>query len=228
MGKFTIDFGKSNGMIRINMKTIKRPNSLTKITILIAIFLAVITYLFYHYNQYGTFHIQNTQSDNLSVFVDNQEKKINEDLIFKTKKGEHSIILSQNNFWPWTKTITIEPKSQTEINPFFVPQNTSGMIIGDADPEYYSILSLFNKNLINSEIINKINNPTLTEKITALDYYKDRDDIVVMAIEEGVYAMEITQENLQPIYKGSNPKFVKNNNDTLYILDNNSLMIVNY
>ncbi|MFH0845778.1 MAG: PEGA domain-containing protein [Patescibacteria group bacterium] len=210
------------------MKTNKKSNSLTKITILIAIILMVVAYFFYNNNQYGNLQIQSPTTNNLSIFVDNQEKKLNESLNLKLKKGEHSIILSQQGYWPWTKTINIVAKEQTEINPFFIPQNASGFLIGKEDPEYYDILKLFRQTNKNPKALVKITNPTLLEKIKAIDFYKDREDVVIISVEEGVYALETTQENLQPIYKGINPLFVKKDDSTLYILDNNSLMLVAY
>lgn len=210
------------------MKITQKPNSLSKITILIAIILIATAYLFYNNNQYGELKIEDADIDKLSMFIDNETKKIPHDLDFKIKQGKHSIILHQEGFWPWNKDLEIKAKEQIVIRPFFVPQNTSGILIGSEDSEYFSIKKLFKEKLINEEILNQINNSILKEKIKALDYYKNRNDVIVIAVEEGIYALEITQENLQPIYKGVNPIFVKKDNDTIYILDNNNLMLVNY
>lgn len=190
----------------------------------------------YNFKQYGFLQINNID-ENISIFIDNNEKE--SDFNFKLRKGEHNIILSKEGYWPWAKDINIIKKENIEITPFFVPQNSSGVLIGENDSEYYKLLSLFNKNLISTEVFEKITNSVIKTQIKAIDFYKDRTDVVLVAVNEGVYALEINEQNinqidnsinqnLQPIYKGNDPLFVKNDNNSLYILDNNNLMMVNY
>ena len=201
---------------------------------LLAAILLFMIGLFYRQNQYGNLQI-NTLDENLSIFIDNKKEKSEQDINpnFKLKSGEHSIIISKDNFWPWIKNIEIERKKAVEINPFFVPQNTRGLLIGEIDSEYASIMSQFEKNLILTEAFDKIinDNSELKSKITAIDFYKNRKDVVLIAMPDGIYALEIENENiqnLQPIYKGKNPVFAKKDNNSIYILDNGNLMLVNY
>jgi len=190
-------------------------------------------FLFQNNNQYGTLLIKTSESD-LSIFVDNQEiiplQKTNP--VFKLKKGEHSVIISKIGHWPWAKNIEIIRKEEVGLKPFFVPQNTSGFLIGESDIEYASILTLFQENLILPEVFGQLTaNANLKSKITALDFYKDRADVVIFSAENGVFVLEMEEDNiqnLQPLYSGNNPVFVKKDNDAIYILDGNNLLLVNY
>jgi hypothetical protein len=60
------------------------------------------------------------------------------------------------------------------------------------------------------------------------DFYPKRKDIVIVAVQNGVYALEIDGRGgrlLQPIYKGKDPIFTTYKNDnSIYILDEDNLM----
>lgn len=60
------------------------------------------------------------------------------------------------------------------------------------------------------------------------DFYPKRKDIVIAAVQNGVYAIEIDGRGgrlLQPIYKGKDPIFTTYKNDnSIYILDENNLI----
>ncbi|MFH1402390.1 MAG: PEGA domain-containing protein [Patescibacteria group bacterium] len=215
-------------------KVKKQKNSLIYYTTLLIAVLLGIIYLFYNNNQYGFLQISSLD-ENIAIFIDNKkaisERDINPN--FKLKNGEHTIIVSKENFWPWTQTIKIKRKETVATTPFFVPQNTSGVLIGASDPEYANILSLFQKNIISQKAFEKIadKNLELKSKIKALDFYKNRIDVIIVAVATEVFALEIEGEdvqNLQPVYTGKNPVFVKKDNNSIYILDDNNLMLVNY
>lgn len=199
--------------------------------------LAFSIFLFYRENNKGTLQI-NTIGENINIFIDNEDRGLfditKESKIIKISQGKHSIILSKENYWPWTTELDIKRKQILEIKPFFVPQNTSGFIIPETDPEYYDILSLFNtkthidweKNKNTPEII-----LNFEEEIRSSDFYKNRDDVIIVAVLNGVFALEINSDstpNFQPIYKGQQPTFVKKDDKILYIKDINLLMEVAY
>lgn len=216
------------------MKTHKEKQYFYTYALGLIVILLLLLGLFYRHNQYGDLQI-NSLDDNLSIFIDNKKiaSKQDIDLSFKLKNGEHNIVISKENFWPWIKNIEIKRKTLNEINPFFIPQNTSGFLIGESDLEYANILSRFEKNLISAEALNKITNANLElkSKIKAIDFYKNRKDVVLVALPDGIYALETESKNIQnfqPIYKGQNPLFVKKDDSVIYILDNNNLMLVNY
>ena len=215
----------------------KKGNSNIYAIILITI-LAISLFLFYSEKTKGYFKINSSQNETINIFVDNKDLGISEinkaGKIIKTKEGTHSVILSRKGYWPWATKINIIKQQTLDIFPFFVPQNSSGFIIKNGDPEYNKILSMFrNKTHINWEI-NK-NTPQIIknfkEEIRASDFYKNRNDVIIVAVQNGIYALEINSDsipNFQPIYKGTKPTFVKKDNNTLYIKDGDVLMEVNY
>ena len=67
---------------------------------------------------------------------------------------------------------------------------------------------------------------TLKSPIRNLDFYKDRNDVVIFAAEEGILALELDKtkvQNLQPIYKGNEPMFYKNSDQALFVKDGQAL-----
>ena len=68
------------------------------------------------------------------------------------------------------------------------------------------------------------------EEIRNLDFYKDRNDVLLMSAQNGVFAIEIDRrgftQNFQPVYKGTQePRFIVKDNE-LYVLDGELLFIV--
>jgi hypothetical protein len=61
-----------------------------------------------------------------------------------------------------------------------------------------------------------------------VEFYPKRKDIVIVAVQNGVYAIEIDGRGgrlLQPIYKGKNPIFITYKNDnSIYILEEDNLI----
>ncbi len=65
-----------------------------------------------------------------------------------------------------------------------------------------------------------------TGPIKSFDFYPKREDVVLMALSNGVFAIEIDvrkNQNFQPIYKGVDPYFIINNS-VLYIKDNEDIL----
>lgn len=62
--------------------------------------------------------------------------------------------------------------------------------------------------------------------IENLDFYKDREDIIIFAAGNGVFAIELDPrgtKNFQPIFTGTHPRFHKPKQSSLYILDGTNL-----
>lgn len=77
-----------------------------------------------------------------------------------------------------------------------------------------------------SEVLNS------TEPIRNLDFYKDYDDILIVAFLNGIFVIEIDKrgvtQNFQPIYQGTaNPRFVKVDKNTIQVIDGSSVFIIN-
>ncbi len=65
--------------------------------------------------------------------------------------------------------------------------------------------------------------------IKDVDFYPGREDAVLIAVQNGIYVIEIDArkyQNFQPVYKGVDPYFVLSGN-TLYIKDNNNFFKIN-
>lgn len=194
-------------------------------------------FLFYKENNKGILQIEVLKED-VKIFINEEDKgmlNIKENNSFlKISQGNHTIILSKDGFWPWVTDVNIIRKQTLKIYPFFIPQNTGGFIISETDPEYQNILSLFNtktridwkKNENTPEMI-----LNFEKEIRASDFYKNRDGVIIIAIQNGIFALEINSgsiPNFQPIYKGVEPTFVKKDNDSLYVKDGKILMEVVY
>lgn len=66
------------------------------------------------------------------------------------------------------------------------------------------------------------------EQIKSLDFYRSRRDLVILAVKNSVFVLEIdgrSTRNFQPIYKGNNPYFARIDS-AIYILDNGNLLEV--
>ncbi|MEK7081447.1 MAG: PEGA domain-containing protein [Patescibacteria group bacterium] len=62
--------------------------------------------------------------------------------------------------------------------------------------------------------------------VRSLDFYPGRDDVVVIAVENGIFAIEIDSrktQNFQPIYKGVDPYFIIDGN-TFYVKDKDAII----
>jgi len=69
-------------------------------------------------------------------------------------------------------------------------------------------------------------------KIRNIDFFPGRKDLIVIAVSNAVYALEIDgrgQRMLQPVYKGKNPNFaVVNRENNIWILDDGVLIKINF
>ncbi|MCK5286095.1 MAG: hypothetical protein KAJ58_02630 [Candidatus Pacebacteria bacterium] len=214
------------------MQKYKKDNKQLLFMGVLILILGALLYSNYNKKQNGFLQI-NSLDETLVIYIDNNEETSKNDINpeFKIKKGIHSVIVYKEGHWPWTKEVEILGEETLEINPFFISQNTSGFIIEKADSEYWNILAMFRKNLISEEALNTISSIEIKDQITAIDFYKNREDVVLMALTDGIYALGVdykTEQNLQPIYKGKSPSFVKKDDNNIYILDNNNLMEVSY
>ncbi len=193
-----------------------------------------------------------------SVFIDQSQKiqttKENEVVEIKLSPKSHNIIVSHDGYFPWTKTFSLPSAGNVTLSPLFVSQNTSGLMIGQSDPEYWKIKSGILSDVLPSKTHPRISadkstilwvedNAMLTQVangsphtvlqpdtvIKNVDFYKDRSDAVIFSTFNAVYVIEVDTEgtqNFMPIYKGADPSFIKSDNNSIYIEDENSLMQV--
>jgi len=193
-----------------------------------------------------------------SIFVGDIKKftttKESEDIEIKLSPKEHSVIISRQGYFPWTKKIKIPSGEKVEINPIFVPIYTSGQVITVQDPEYYKIRREIIIDKLpekNSQKISKDNSVSIwldddnsimastTDKqikvvqpdtaIKNIEFYKDRADAIIFSTNTGIYVIEIDEkgkQNFMPIYKGNDPYFIKGGDDYIHILDRDNLLLV--
>ncbi len=69
------------------------------------------------------------------------------------------------------------------------------------------------------------------QPIRNLDFYKDHEEILLVAFSNGVFALEIDKrggtQNFQPIYKGAEqPRFVKTDTNTIIVADGSALFVI--
>jgi len=67
------------------------------------------------------------------------------------------------------------------------------------------------------------------ELIKTIDFYPGRDDVVLVAVSNGIFAIEIdirTNQNFQPIYKGTSPLFIISDKQ-FYVKDLETIFKVN-
>ncbi len=187
------------------------------------------------------------------LFIDGKE--VNGTTAKNLTPKTHEVIVAQENFWPWRKEVTIQSDETVTVTPFFVPSNTSGFTIANVDKDYPAINALFTKNTLPSEANPKVSADkttsvwlagqsimtkevsaatsseafSATEDIRSLDFYKDRNDVVIIAIGNGIYALELDNtggQNFQPIYKGVAPSMIVKDAQTIYVKDGAVLLEV--
>ena len=166
----------------------------------------------------------------------------------------HSIIVARAGYLPWAKDVTIRPNESTVIKPIFVTQNATGQIITKNDKDYWSIRNQVQVAILPTEASPKIqdeimlwvsentvyikeNNNVKTiitpiETIRSVDFYANRNDVIVFASDTGIYALEVIEDavnnkaNFFPIYTGTSPIFLKTEPSFLYVLDGENLLQV--
>jgi len=181
----------------------------------------------------------------------------------------HSVLLARPGYFPWRKTLTLA-KDETEIlTPFFLPQNTSGYIVPDSDPDASAMrdaiahtslpdthTKLESKNgtvalwVDGNDIYASWQSPdtipswfcgahscaptrliyTTIDPIRFVGFLRDRSDVIVFAIQSGLYALEIDDrpdQNFQPIYTG-NDIYTAQAEDMFgyYVQDGNQLLLI--
>ncbi|MSU55373.1 MAG: carboxypeptidase regulatory-like domain-containing protein [Candidatus Taylorbacteria bacterium] len=117
----------------------------------------------------ATIELKSNQSD-LQIFLDNRELKASfQDgryIIKNVIPGLHSVLVSKNGFWPWTKIVNVTENNSKSIYAFIFP--TEGATAKKISPETseYKIASKGLKSSILPEPASYVSNPTNDESIT--------------------------------------------------------------
>jgi hypothetical protein len=195
----------------------------------------------------------------MTLFVDDQKEWTTtgekESITLPLSVGEHRVIIARSGYFPWSQKITIKPETRTAIEPFFVTENATGEIITAKDPQYWELRSKVKNSPLptkdnprtqnniqiwaeqNTLMMKTADGPVQTihifkTHILSLDFYKDRDDVAMVATENGIFDLELIEDaqykgaNIFPVYKGNEPVFLKTDPHFIYVLDGENLMQV--
>ena len=72
---------------------------------------------------------------------------------------------------------------------------------------------------------------TTNSPVKNVDFYAKERDVIMIALEKGVYALELGKsgiQNFQPLYIGENPRFYKENENRFFVLDGKELMEIGF
>ena len=193
---------------------------------------------------------------NTSIFIDNQKTvttKDDQSVRTKLSPGTHRVIVSRLGYFPWTKQFFIPSDREKTLSPIFITTNTTGEIITNKDPEYWSLRNKIVSDvsptkdsprissdksttiwLEDNAIIAKVGSSTTRviqpdSVIKNVDFYRDRSDAVVFSMYNSIYMIETSKDgtqNFMPIYKGNDPSFIPANQGSIYVLDGDNLMQV--
>ncbi len=204
----------------------------------------------------GVLHID-TPLPLTSIFIDNVNivttQGDNQDVTRTLSPGKHTIIVSRQGDFPWTKTIIMPSSGHINLSPLYVSQNTSGFIVRNFDPQYWNIRNQIYANTLPTKekpLISKdgriqvwIENNTVITKngdtlhtivepdtvIQNISFYKNRGDVLIFSTNNGVYVIETDTEgtqNFMPLYKGTSPHFIEPDPQYIYVLDGETLLQV--
>jgi hypothetical protein len=65
--------------------------------------------------------------------------------------------------------------------------------------------------------------------ISSVDFYKERNNAVIFSLKDAIYILETDKtsgQNFIPLYKGTEPAFIKVDANSIYVLDGKNLMQV--
>jgi hypothetical protein len=192
-----------------------------------------------------------------NIFIDDKNKIItsseNEKIEISLSPRKHTVIISREGYYPWKKDVVMQSEGKIIFNPVFVSSNPSGSVIEKTDPEFWKIRNQIITDKLPTKDTPKISKDgsaklwvednavivsiasttkTVIQPDPAIEnvyFYKDRNDVIILSVSNGVYAMEVDKENTQnflPIYKGISPSSIEGNQNYIYVLDNDILMKV--
>lgn len=192
-----------------------------------------------------------------TIFIDQSKKiettKDNQLVEISLSPIAHQIIVSHDGYFPWIKKIRMPSSGNVTLNPIFISQNTSGVMITKSDSQYWKIRNGVTSNAPPTKtnpLISKdgpieiwVEDKTIVAKngvststvlksettIRNIDFYKNRSDSVIFSTGDSVSVIEISTEGTQnffPIYKGMQPRFVTADSNSIYVLDGETVMQV--
>ena len=193
------------------------------------------------------------------VFIDNVKydtvREGKEKIAVKVKKsGEHSILVSKSDSWPWMDTVNFQgEKESSAIRPIIISKDPQAKIIEKNSEEYAKIKKSFLSKTgtkINPAIDStgkilmwKDNNSISIKRaeetenvaiflsdypINSLSFYPNRNDYIIVAAGDTIFALEINTKNPRnfiPIFQGAQPSFtIQDETDRMFIQDGSEIL----
>lgn len=89
----------------------------------------------------------NTSLAGSRIFIDDHLEKItasnDETVTFKKLlPGEHTVVVSKDQYWPWKKRVTIRPEQTVSVSSFTLPVNLQGTLVAKDDVRYANIVGI--------------------------------------------------------------------------------------
>jgi hypothetical protein len=172
------------------------------------------------------------------MFVDGKLAGLSEEagqkMSYNYSEGKHSVIVSHEGFWPWKKDLSLAAKTTITLKPFIVrkevkpseiPRSSYDAGTMTINQDYTDAMTKFNDLSIKEEF----KKPLLSTgigKARSVDYYPGRTDVLLVAVNNGIFAVETgttTPRNFEPVFEGKEPVFIKDDNNVLIIKDGDSL-----
>lgn len=171
----------------------------------------------------------------------------------KVPIGTNSIVVAKKGYWPWMKKIEIKEGEKIVIYPFMVQVLQKDIFSIDKNSNLYKetknkienyLLPNKDKKLVSEDVsatlwvynnnifFQKIDSGELvevfkgTEPINNVDFYKDRNDVIIFSMGSYIYVIEAetkNTQNFQPLFQSIKPLFTKKDNQKIYIFDQNIL-----
>lgn len=240
----------------------KRPQY-TIIGIVITVLVLLGLVYFFFFRPTSTITLINLMPD-VEVYVDNVKSNVtSENPDFRVRKGDRSVIVAKEGYYPWFKELHVTPHEDIILEPFLFSRSLRAETVPATSTDAVSIRQSIVTSTLPTEENMKVSesgnvglyvvddknllakwlgdpeegqipfcsegtcDPVLVINsglpITGVEFYKDRDSVVLFSTVDTIFAIEIKRydpQNLQPIFQGNRVRFVKApGENVLYILD---------
>ncbi|MFA5838844.1 MAG: hypothetical protein WC849_02810 [Candidatus Paceibacterota bacterium] len=171
----------------------------------------------------------------------------------KVPVGMNSIVVAKEDYWPWMKKVEMKEGEKTIIYPFMVQVLQKDIFAIDENSDLYKATknkienyfipnkdkkfvsedvsatlwvynnSIFFQRIDSGDVIEVFKG---VEAISSVDFYKDRNDVIIFSMGSYIYVIEANtknNQNFQPLFQGIKPLFAKKDNQKIYIFDQNIL-----
>lgn len=166
--------------------------------------------------------------------------------------GNHNILVAKEGYWPWSKVLPFSENSTVVVNPFLTRRSPNFDQVVASREEVVAIKNAITTytlptkenplasrdgttkiwveyNVVRAQIENATAGDVLTknEPITGLDFYNNRNDVIVSSTSQSIFATEldkVSNQNSQSIVISPNNGFyIDKEENLLYVLVNKNI-----